>query len=374
MNNSLTNFIDANNLMIIKSFKGHKQKYGKSAGKERNSYHLVKNKNNTTEEYYIMEYEKKNKDNEYFKFDINSLEKVQKVFDKINPTWYQSGNGYIATHISINKKKTCIHLHQYLMDYYGQNSTLLSSKCTTNTEKGISVDHINRCRTDNRISNLRLATQSEQNYNQVRKRGTNMTVEKVSKLNINTSSTDTEEQATSSANTEELNEKKKIKIENIKSLIPKYIGYRYPAKEKSGGNHGEHFAIEMKKKELNGKTTRIRKKTTKSEKYSLVWKLILAIKIRHKLIKENDWIQRNLEIDNNDELLDFIDEEKELIKQLAKFDNLQITPALLDMDDITSMPKYKLAKVECPYCGKKIAKESLTRHIKLMKHKTDIAT
>lgn len=107
MTDTLTTFTKANNILVLQSFKGHKQKYGKSAGKERNPYYLVcdKDNNDTTEKYYIMEYEKKDKDNEYFKFDINSLEKVQKVFDKVNPTWYQSGNGYIATHITINKRK-----------------------------------------------------------------------------------------------------------------------------------------------------------------------------------------------------------------------------------------------------------------------------
>lgn len=355
----LSAYIDSNNLKLLKYFKGQTIKRGAKSGQIRNSYCLVSDNSNPENEYYITLVNEKGDIKDIMIFD--DLNKFKKIESKENPIWYKMSNGYVATNFCHNKKKIFRYFHQHIIEHY-------------ETKDGISVDHINRCRTDNRISNLRLATQSEQNYNQVRKRGTNMTVEKVAKLNIDTTSTDTEEQATASTNTEELNEKKKVKIENIKSLIPKYIGYRYPAKEKSGGNHGEHFAIEMKKKELNGKLTRIRKKTTKSEKYSLVWKLILAIKIRHKLIKENDWIQRNLEIDNNDELLDFIDEEKELIKKLAKFDNLQITTELLDMDDITSMPKYKLAKVECPYCGKKIAKESLTRHIKLMKHKTDIAT
>jgi hypothetical protein len=303
-----------------------------------------------------MEYEKKDKDNEYFKFDINSLEKVQKVFDKVNPTWYQSGNGYIATHITINKKKTCIHLHQYLMDYYGQNSTLLAEKCSTNTEKGISIDHINRCKTDNRLSNLRLATQTEQNYNQVRKRGTNLTTETVSNLTAATvsvipeTSTDHHQQAT---------------IEQIKQYIPKYVGYRSAAKESGGGTHGEHFAIDVKKKDAAGKLIRIRKKTTKSALYSLTWKLILAIKIRYQLVVEYSWLQEFLEIDNQDELLNFADDEKAVIRKLAKLENLQETDELLDLTDITTPPKYKLERVKCSTCGKEVSKEALTRHIRL---------
>ena len=73
MTDSLTTYTESNNLLVLCSFKGHKQKYGKSAGKERNAYYLVCDKDNVeSEKYYIMEYEKKNKDNEYFKFDINT--------------------------------------------------------------------------------------------------------------------------------------------------------------------------------------------------------------------------------------------------------------------------------------------------------------
>lgn len=357
MTDTLTTFTKANNLLVLQSFKGHTQKYGKSAGKEKNTYHLVCDKdNNATKKYYIMEYEKKDKDNEYFKFDINSLEKVQKVFDKVNPTWYQSGNGYIATHITINKKKTCIYLHQYLMDYYGQNSTLLAEKCSTNTEKGISIDHINRCRTDNRLSNLRLATQSEQNYNQVRERGKNLIKQK--QQDQETPLQDQEQETHIIKGSDEV-------LKKIKDIIPKYVYYRKPEKGKKGGLHGEHFAIEVKKKEANGKLTRIRKKTTKSVDYSLIWKLILAIKIRYELIAKYSWLQRFMEINSQDELADFADEEKQLIRKLAKMENLQETKELLDLSDITSSPKYKLERVKCSTCGKEVSKEALTRHIKL---------
>jgi hypothetical protein len=353
MSDTLTTFTESNNLLVLRSFEGHKQKYGKSAGKERNAYHLVCDKDNAeSEKYYIMEYEKKDKNNEYFKFDINSLEKVQKVFEKSNPTWYQSGNGYIATHIIINKKKTCIHLHQYLMDYYGQNSTLLANKCSTNTVKGISIDHINRCRTDNRLSNLRLATQSEQNYNQVRERGTNLTAKKVVNLTAN--------QPVQSV------EHKTATINHIKQYIPKYVGYRSAAKESGGGTHGEHFVIEVKKKDpITGKIIRIRKKTTKSSEYSLAWKLILAIKIRYQLVEEYKWVQEFLEISSADELADFADEEKEVIRKLAKLEHLQETAELLDLKDITTAPKYRLERVKCSTCGKEVSKEALSRHNRL---------
>jgi hypothetical protein len=62
-------------------------------------------------------------------------------------------NGYVAGHIMTEKGLENIYLHQYLTGHQGHG-------------KGQeSIDHINRNKLDNRIVNLRIINQSEQNKN-----------------------------------------------------------------------------------------------------------------------------------------------------------------------------------------------------------------
>lgn len=133
------------NINIIQSFKGRKVLMGKKAGQIFNPYWLV-NDVNKNDNYYIMS----TNDNEiYFLFSEKSLNYI------VDKTWFKSENGYIATIEKIgNKKRLQYYLHQLIC------KTELGDESETK-----SVDHINRNKLDNRIENLRWATQSEQNAN-----------------------------------------------------------------------------------------------------------------------------------------------------------------------------------------------------------------
>ena len=68
-------------------------------------------------------------------------------------SWYGMKTGYVGCHTEIEEKSTCLTLHQVIMNYYGHG------------KEGLSIDHINRNKLDNRRNNLRIATQPEQNTN-----------------------------------------------------------------------------------------------------------------------------------------------------------------------------------------------------------------
>jgi hypothetical protein len=350
---SLEQYIIENNLTILKEYDGHIKSNGKSANEERNKYYLVKENNidtreqqntienqNTIEQqnkYYIMECHKNNNSTIYFKFDKLSLPQVLTVYNNCNPTWFQSGNGYIITHIKYKGQNTCINLHQYLINYYGQKDSVLKNECNDYTVRSQSIDHINRNPLDNRLSNLRIINQSHQNHNQKeRVRGTNLSTN----------------------------------FEQLKQYIPKNIYYRKQSIDTKGLTHGEHFEIEIKFTTPDNIKHRMRRKTTKSQDTQLPYKLIQAIKIKYQIIYESKPLQNYLDIFSQNDLNKYTQETKDIITNIAQTYNIANCPKLLDLHNSEIKFNKKLEKLKCPHCIKELTgKSSLNRHI-TTKHRT----
>lgn len=154
VNLKLYDIEEPKNVQILEKGKHIKITEGKFSGQIRNMYWKVKDKNSNL--YYLMSCKDLNKNTVYFKFDINLLDKVLNAYEGKRHVWHSDKNGYVkTTYIDSDGIKINRYLHQHLMNYYGNG-------LNKNTK---TIDHINRDKLDNRLENLRLATQSEQNIN-----------------------------------------------------------------------------------------------------------------------------------------------------------------------------------------------------------------
>jgi hypothetical protein len=132
--------------IIDKRITGIVNTLGKSAGLEQNWGYYAKDKDNNN---CILLY--CNPGN-FIIIDVDSLDRIRIVNDK-QVSWFIGKNGYAGCRTKINEKDTVLTLHQYLMNHYGKG------------RGQDSIDHINRNKLDNRLFNLRITTQSEQNKN-----------------------------------------------------------------------------------------------------------------------------------------------------------------------------------------------------------------
>ena len=122
------------------------QQMGKTAGIESNWYYNAVDPNGN--ECVVMSC----RPSGYTILDKDTILRIREMNDRLH-TWFIMKNGYVASHMRTETGLRVMYLHQFLTGHRG------------NGKGQESIDHINRNKLDNRLVNLRIATQSEQNAN-----------------------------------------------------------------------------------------------------------------------------------------------------------------------------------------------------------------
>ena len=183
----------------------------------------------------------------------DSLDGLRMVHEK-QVSWYCMKTGYVGCHAVRDGIKTCLTMHQVIMNHDGHG------------KGGPSIDHINRNKLDNRRANLRITTQSIQNENR----------DKVAR-----------------------HRSAKDLPEEIQEELPKFVVY-YKEKVNTESTR-EFFSVEghplqklKEEKVINSQTNQLTSRrwaTTKSNKISIVDKLQQA----KSYVAELDQLVRNPE-------------------------------------------------------------------------------
>ena len=137
----------SNRYTILERIAGHVPKIGKSAGEELNwAYRLLDTQNN---EECIGMFCKPNHITLINKDIWNELNTTYKS----SITWYLGSQGYITRTVKEREENPYIYLHQFVTKHIGAGKGKLS------------IDHQNQNKFDNRLVNLRIVGQGEQNKN-----------------------------------------------------------------------------------------------------------------------------------------------------------------------------------------------------------------
>ena len=230
-----------------------------------------------------------------FIIDNDDFQKVSEYYG-----WYSKSNNYIGCKVFDTK---ILYLHNLIM-----NRLKFDGK-----GQKYSVDHINRIGTDNRKENLRIISQSSQNFNQKKKKR---------KKNI----------LPKDCGIDEKN-------------IPRNIWYIKP-----NGNHGERFCVEIKG--IPPYNDKIIWKTTSSKNISLKAKLEQATKYIRMLREKYPILKLiNIGMNYNNDIINSIKDYNNIIKK-SKFDCknnclVQIpTISTILNSNYTNLTKYEIKLID----------------------------